>query len=96
MAGRKRPVTHWIRIIHRWFSVGFVLVVVGLLVDVFTGGSMTEPLSLVALTMLVLLLLSGGWLLVRHYSRGWRARRRRAVSASTGVVLAESPLTPAD
>jgi hypothetical protein len=64
----------WIRRIHRWVSLLFILTVIATTVAL----SQKEPMiwmSYVPLFPLALLALSGLYMLVVHYSAKWRGKR---------------------
>ncbi|MBS1905662.1 MAG: hypothetical protein JST33_03640 [Actinobacteria bacterium] len=76
---RKRSLTAWVRILHRWISMLFVVVAAALIVPgAFGVDTTTSPLGLVALLMLVLLAVSGVWTAVHHYAVKLRHPRRRS------------------
>lgn len=88
MNHRKRPATQRIRTLHRWISLGFIAVAIGLVIDTLVHETPSSELSLMALISLVLLLLTGGWLALHHYTATRRAGRRRAVLAGSPQVAA--------
>lgn len=74
---RTRPLTAWVRILHRWISMVFVVVAAALIVQGAVGvDTGTSPLGLVALALLVLMAISGVWVAVHHYTVKLRAPRR--------------------
>lgn len=88
MNGRKSTVAAWVRTVHRWVSLGFIATVLAVLVDLLVGGSMQEPLSVVAVSGIALLLLTGGWMVTHHHTRRWRSRRRRSMAAVAAPEVA--------
>ncbi len=89
MSNRKRPLTQRIRTLHRWISLFFTVIAVGLIVDTLINETASDALSLAALVSLVLLLLTGGWLVVHHYTRASRAQRRRSAFVGAPHAAAE-------
>ncbi|MGB4136263.1 MAG: hypothetical protein WA971_06855 [Microbacterium sp.] len=77
---RKRSATAWVRILHRWISMAFVIVAGTLIVQGVVGvDTTTSPFGLLALAMLVLLAVSGAWTAVHHYAVKLRHGGRRRV-----------------
>ncbi len=89
MSNRKRPVIQRIKTLHRWISLFFTVIAVELVVDTAINGTASDSLSLAALVSLVLLLLTGIWLIVHHYTSTSRAKRRRAARAAAPRVAVE-------
>ena len=79
---RKRSQTAWVRILHRWISMVFVVVAGTLIVQTAIGVDTAQnPFGLVALALLVLMAVSGAWVAVHHYAVRLRHPRRRAGAA---------------
>ncbi|PZU47904.1 MAG: hypothetical protein DI566_04920 [Microbacterium sp.] len=79
---RTRPVIAWVRRIHRWISLAFTAVAA---VVIFGGAPAGTPfgdtLAGIAIALLLLLLISGLWMAIHHYTVAVR-RRRRAPGAA--------------
>jgi hypothetical protein len=72
---------HWIRQVHRWFSIAFTLTVLANFVALSRG----QPPAWVTyspLPPLALLLLTGLYLFVLPYATKWRSARRMSRSPS--------------
>lgn len=63
-----------IRQLHRWISIAFTLGVMTYMAAM-TRGQPPAWVGLLALVPLILLLLTGLYMLVRHYLGWWRGRR---------------------
>lgn len=75
---RTHSLIFWVRAVHRWISMGFVVVAAVLLLGVAPLGTpVGDAISFVAISLLLLLVISGAWMAVHHYTAGARARRRR-------------------
>lgn len=82
---RTRPFSAWVRIVHRWISMAFVIAAALVIVPVLPQGAVWDTVSFVAIALLVLLLVSGIWMAVHHYiARSRAASRRSARSAVAG------------
>ncbi|HMQ66107.1 MAG TPA: hypothetical protein PJ992_07435 [Arachnia sp.] len=82
MATRKRPVIAWVRILHRWISIAFLVIVVVVLVQTAAGGQADPVSGAIALSLLTLLAISGAWTAVYHYAvKAKHARRKSSVGA---------------
>ncbi len=82
MTDRKRPFSAWLRTVHRWISMAFVVTAAVLIVQSAITGLTDLTLSTVAIVLLVLLILTGAWMAVHHYVvRLRRAKRRTTVAA---------------
>ncbi|MET0736022.1 MAG: hypothetical protein ABWY55_10340 [Microbacterium sp.] len=79
MARRKRSFSAWIRIIHRWISMAFVVAAALLILPVLPQGPAFLAFSGVAIVLLVLLILTGLWMAVTHYTVKFRTGARRPV-----------------
>ena len=69
----------WIRQIHRWMSIAFVVTVIANIVVISMGGGKQQPPAWVTyspLLPLFLLLFTGLYLFVLPYAGKWRTRRR--------------------
>jgi hypothetical protein len=68
------PLTKWVRQVHRWVSVAFMLAAV---VNIIAMGGEKPALwvGLLALVPLAFLLLTGLYLFVQPYAARWRAPR---------------------
>jgi hypothetical protein len=68
----------WIRQIHRWVSIVFVLTVIAyVVVSTARGGAMPPPfITFSPLVALALLLFTGLYLFVLPYAAKWRTARR--------------------
>jgi hypothetical protein len=68
----------WVRQIHRWVSIAFVVTVIAYVVaSASRGGAMPPPLiTFSPLVALALLLFTGLYLFVLPYAAKWRSARR--------------------
>jgi hypothetical protein len=74
----------WIRQIHRWLSVAFTVAVIINIVTIVRG-AYSNALGIVAVVPLVLLLVTGLYLLALPYAAKWR--RVRLSSGSRGSLI---------
>jgi ABC-type polysaccharide/polyol phosphate export permease len=65
----------WIRQIHRWVSIIFVVVVIGIFVAVGVGQKPATWVYLSPLLPLALLALTGLYMFVLPYATNWRSKR---------------------
>ncbi len=65
----------WIRQIHRWLSIAFTLAVIVNIVAM-TQGTPAAWVGLVALFPLILLMLTGLYMVALPYAAQWRSARR--------------------
>jgi hypothetical protein len=65
----------WIRQIHRWVSIIFVAVVIGIFVALGVGGKPPQWVYLSPLLPLALLALTGLYMFVLPYAAKWRSKR---------------------
>jgi ABC-type polysaccharide/polyol phosphate export permease len=66
----------WIRQIHRWLSIVFTAIVVGIFITLGAGREPAEWVYFLPLLPLALLLLTGLYLFVLPYATRWRSGRR--------------------
>lgn len=85
MAHQRRSATRWIRIIHRWISMTFVVVAASLILPVIPAGPVYDAVSTVAIALLLALLVTGIWMAVHHYVVKARAPRRTGSAARTAA-----------
>lgn len=74
-----RTLNKWIRILHRWLSLPFVLFILVLIGDSLSpskGFQLPGWLTGVGLALLIALLLTGLYMWVQHYAARWRQKRR--------------------
>lgn len=64
----------WIRQVHRWVSVIFTLIVLGIFLSLGLGRQPTQWVYYLPLAPLALLLLSGIYLFVLPHALRWRLR----------------------
>ncbi|WP_404433630.1 hypothetical protein LG299_03725 [Microbacterium lacus] len=81
MARQRRSATRWIRIIHRWISMTFVVVAAFLILPVIPPGPAYDAVSTVAIVLLLGLLVTGIWMSIHHYVVKSRAPRRARSAA---------------
>lgn len=67
MTPRKRSLTAWLRIVHRWISMGFIALAAYLILQTVLTGVSDPTVSTVAIVLLVLLIVTGTWMAVHHY-----------------------------
>lgn len=72
---RKRSLSAWIRLVHRWISLVFVATAAVLILQTSFTGSSDGSLGLIALVLLLALALTGSWTAVEHYLVKLRHRR---------------------
>ncbi len=79
MSCGRGSVVRWVRTIHRWLSLAFTVVAIVALVGPMAGlpESATGPIATAAVVLIVLLLASGLWVAIHHYTL--KFRRNRAV-----------------
>jgi hypothetical protein len=70
----------WIRQIHRWVSIIFVVVVMGIFIALGVGGKPANWVYLLPLLPLALLALTGLYMFVLPYAENWRRKRHPVVS----------------
>ena len=68
----------WIRQIHRWLSVIFTAIVVGIFAALGFGAEPAQWIYFLPLFPLALLMLTGLYLFVLPYAARWRSSRRTA------------------
>ena len=73
---RRGSVSRGIRVAHRWISMAFTVLAAVLILPVLPQGALFSTVSAVALVLLVLMLLTGVWMAVRHYVMKLRRPRR--------------------
>jgi len=73
-ARRTRPLIAVIRTIHRWTSMTFVVIGTITILPVLPEGPVRDTVTLLAIAVLVLLLITGLWIAVRHYALKLRRR----------------------
>ena len=73
----------WIRQIHRWLSVIFTMVVIGIFAALGLGEEPAEWIYFLPLLPLALLMLTGLYLFVLPYAAKWRSGRRAAGQETT-------------
>ncbi|MGC4013770.1 MAG: hypothetical protein QM755_04520 [Luteolibacter sp.] len=81
---RKRSVVFWIRTIHRWVSMAFVVLAVVVIFFAPVGTPAGDVLGVVAIALLLALIITAGWVAIHHYSvrfRRGRAPRRADIAA---------------
>ena len=85
---RRRPLMFWVRSIHRWISLAFVTLAAILLIGVAPLGTpLGDGLSALAIVALVLLMITGLWVAIHHYTVGFRRRRgSRGGSVAVGAM----------
>jgi hypothetical protein len=66
----------WIRQIHRWVSIIFVVLVIGIFVALGVGQKPANWVYLSPLLPLALLALTGLYMFVLPYAAKWRSKRR--------------------
>jgi cytochrome b len=65
---------NWVRQLHRWVCIAFVLGVAAYMVAMRGGGQPPAWMGLLALVPLILLLVSGLYLFALPYTAKWRRR----------------------
>jgi hypothetical protein len=65
----------WIRQIHRWVSIIFVVLVIGIFIALGVGGKPASWVYLAPLLPLALLALTGLYMFVLPYAAKWRSKR---------------------
>jgi len=68
----------WIRQIHRWVSIIFVVLVIGIFIALGVGQKPANWVYLSPLLPLALLALTGLYMFVLPYAAKWRAKRHPA------------------
>ena len=68
----------WIRQVHRWVSIIFVAVVIGIFVAQGVGAKPATWVYLLPLLPLALLALTGLYMFVLPYAAKWRSKQRPA------------------
>ena len=76
MPRRKRSFTAWLRIVHRWISMTFIVVAAVAILQLAPAGPITDVVVAVALVLLIALALSGIWMAAQHYIVKFRYARR--------------------
>lgn len=71
-ARRKRGIGGWLRLLHRWVSMGFLLMV-GLNLAFLFAGKQSVAVGVATLFPLVFLMASGLWMFVAPYLKPRRA-----------------------
>ena len=83
MGRRTHSLNRWIRILHRWISMTFVVVATLLIIQVVPPGAAFNAVSVIAILLLVLLIITGLWMAVHHYSVRFRRPRVRSTARQT-------------
>ncbi len=86
MGRKSRAFNRWIRIVHRWISMLFVVLAAILIIQIAPPGPATDALAVAAIIVLVLLLASGVWMAVHHYLARFRRGPVRSRSAGVGTT----------
>lgn len=76
MTPRKRSFIAWLRIVHRWISMGFVALAAYLILQTVLTGVSDLTVGTVAIVLLVLLIVTGAGMAVHHYVVRLRHRGR--------------------
>ena len=83
---RRRPLIFWVRTVHRWTALFFVALAAVLIVGVAPLGTPAgDGLSTIAIVALLLLIVTGLWVAIHHYTVQYTAaavRRRRSTTAA--------------
>jgi ABC-type polysaccharide/polyol phosphate export permease len=66
----------WVRQIHRWLSIIFAVVVIGIFIALGVGKEPAQWVYLTPLFPLTFLLLTGLYMFVLPYTANWRSTRR--------------------
>ena len=85
MSPRKRSVSAWVRILHRWISLAFVVAAALVIIPVIPQGAVWNTISTIAILLLILLLLTGIWTAVHHYVVRIRASARRTARSASAA-----------
>ena len=65
----------WIRQLHRWLVIPFLLAIMWVIIGALTGGDAFELpiwLNIIAIGSLLSLLLTGAYMFAQHYLTKWR------------------------
>ncbi len=68
----------WIRQIHRWLVMPFLLAIIWVIISTLGGGEgfkSPDWLTIIAIGSLLSLLLTGGYMFAQHYWTQWRRSR---------------------
>ncbi len=68
----------WVRQIHRWLSIVFTVVVIGIFIALGTGNEPAQWVYFLPLFPLALLMLTGLYMFVLPYTAKWRSGRKEA------------------
>ena len=85
MSPRKRSVSAWVRILHRWISLAFVVAAALVIIPVIPQGAVWNTISAIAILLLILLLLTGIWTAAHHYVVRFRASARRTARSASAA-----------
>lgn len=75
-------VSKWIRILHRWLAIPFVLAAIAAIFSTSSGDNASSPPWMIGLLIVLLLslLVTGLYLFAQHYLRKVRRTRSESVS----------------
>ncbi|WP_448003245.1 hypothetical protein [Agromyces bauzanensis] len=78
MAHRSRSFSAWLRIVHRWVAMTFVVAAALVILQVVPAGPAVDLITTAAVVLLIALILTGIWMAAHHYLIKLRYRRRPA------------------